>query len=440
MKALKHIKVVAILLAVIMLFSGCSFSLFSTADKLIDPISPTGENASLRNALDIYCKEGYSLKTPLSGDHNTSYVFYDLDMDSEDEVLVFYQPSSAPDRTDVAIIDNVGGNYNVVYNLAGESENVYSVEFANLNGDDFAEIIILWGNASNASRHQLSVYGLKLNEGSLALSKFGKSVTADNYVSVDINNSGVKELLVFTADRSNYARAVLYTLTIGGLRSRSSTKLDGHITSYKQIVSENTDMGFCVFADAVKSNGSQMLTELVIWSDYYDEIIAPYYSYSSGETKNTTRNSMLCSMDVNGDGYIEIPLDAEDISVPAQVEAVDWKQYRNSVLKHVCYSLAAPKDGYQVLIPDEYFSEISVSYNEENSELTVSDKGGKTIFSIMFLPKTVYNENPEKYSDFTEIKSNSVYIYLAECGKDSDIKISIDDLKSMIKCYEGEER
>ena len=34
--------------------------------------------------------------------------------------------------------------------------------------------------------------------------------------------------------------------------------------------------------------------------------------------------------------------------------------------------------------------------------------------------------------------SDSGYIYLAECGNDSDIKITAEDLKSMIKSYEGE--
>ena len=440
MKALKHVKVIASLLAVMMLLSGCSLGFFKAADELIDPISPTGESASLRNALDIYCKDGYSLKTPLNCEYKTSFINYDLDFDNDDEFIVFYQPFSAPDRTDLAIIDNVGGNYNVVFNLEGEGKNVYSVEFVNLNDDDFAELVILWDTDSNPVKHMLSVYKQVNDNGGISFIKSGKSLSASDYISVDINNAGVNELLIFNTESKNSARATLYTLKNVGLRSRSSTKVDGHIDSYKKIISENTDMGFCVFADAVKSDGSQMLTELIIWSDYYDEIIAPYYSYSSGETKNTSRNSQLCSMDVNADGYIEIPIDASGISVPERVEAIDWKQYRNSVLKHVCYTLAVEKDGYQVLIPAEYFNQITVTYSDESSELTVSDKENNLIFSIMFLPKAVYHENPESYSSYTEISSDSVYIYLAECGNDSDIKITLENLKSMIKSYEGEVR
>ena len=56
----------------------------------------------------------------------------------------------------------------------------------------------------------------------------------------------------------------------------------------------------------------------------------------------------------------------------------------------------------------------------------------------MSLLKSNYDESQEEYSKYTEIMSNSGYIYLAVCGNDSDIKISTDDLKTMIKSYEGE--
>ena len=47
--------------------------------------------------------------------------------------------------------------------------------------------------------------------------------------------------------------------------------------------------------------------------------------------------------------------------------------------------------------------------------------------------KSLYDENTEVYSDYTEIMHNSGYIYLAACSNDSEYKISTEDLKSMIK-------
>ena len=437
---MKHIRAILLLLAISVLLGGCSFKLAASADELINPISPTGINADVQNALNSYCKGGYTLKTPLSGDYTTSFIFYDIDLDGEDEAIVFYQQSSDPERTDMAVIDKNGENWSVICNVEGDGADVYSVDFCNLNSDPYAEPVVLWDTITNSSSHLLSAYKQTYDNNTLTISKIEKPITVSDYISVDIDNTGIDELLVFTVSggTSPSAKATLYKLEKEGFKARSSTKLDGHITGYKSIVSENTDKGFCVFADAVKTDETQMLTELIIWSDYYDEIIAPYYSYSTGTTGNTTRKSMLSSMDVNGDGYIELPLDAEDITLPNQVEAINWKQYRNSVLRHVCYTLAVKKDDYQVLIPDNIFTEISVSYNTENSEMIVNDKNGKLVFSIIFLLKSQYNDDPAAYADYTEMMSDSGYIYLAVCGNDSDIKLTTDDLKSMIKSYEGE--
>lgn len=436
---MKHIRAILLLLAICVLLGGCSFKLAASADELIDPISLTGTNADILNALNDYCEGDYILKTPLSGDYTTSFIFYDLDLDNEDEALVFYQQSTDPERTDMAVIDKKGESWSVICNVEGDGADVYSVEFCELNGDPYAEPVVLWDTVANSPTHLLSAYKQTYDGDALTISKI-RSMTVNNYIPVDIDNTGINELMVFTLSGGKFptAKATLYKLEKNGFTARSSTKLDGHITGYKSIISENTDNGFCVFADAVKTDETQMLTELIIWSDYYDEIIAPYYSYTTDATGNTTRKSMISSMDVNGDGYIELPLDAEDIKLPAQVEGIDWKQYRNSVLQHVCYTLAVKKDNYQVLIPDDYFKKITVSYDAQSSEMTVSDKKGKLVFSIIFLPEAQYNDNPTAYTDYTELMSDSGYIYLAVCGNDSDIKITTDELKSTIKSYEGE--
>ena len=66
-----------------LILSGCSFRLFSTAEELIYPVSPSGENANVQKALDTYFKNGYSLKTPISGEYKTSYIFYDIQKDTK---------------------------------------------------------------------------------------------------------------------------------------------------------------------------------------------------------------------------------------------------------------------------------------------------------------------------------------------------------------------
>ncbi len=437
MKILKAFIPVLILALVL---SGCSFRLFSTAEELIYPVSPSGENANVQKALDSYFKNGYSLKTPISGDYKTSYIFYDIDSDSQEEAVAFCEPSSNPGTVSMAVIDKADANWRVICCIEGQGADVYSVDFRDLNGDDIPELIILWDAFNSSASHIMSVYRQIYDNGKFSLSAFGKPVTMNNYIAVDIEKDGFDELLVFTVDSGDSisADAVIYSYKKSTPVALGSTKLDGHISSYKNIACENVNGQIYVYADAVKSNGSQMLTEVIVWSDYYDTIISPFYSYFTGITKDTTRSVKLNSADINGDGRIEIPLDAKKDSLPPQVEAVDWNYYKDAVLLHSCYSLAIEKNNYQIIVPDHYFNEICVSYDADNALLAVSDKNGKNIFKIISVLNSAYTDNKTDYSDYTEIMNNSGYIYLAYSGNDSDIKITLEDLKSMIKSYEGE--
>lgn len=437
---MKFLKAFIPVLILALILSGCSFRLFSTAEELIYPVSPSGENASVQKALDNYFKNGYSLKTPISGDYKTSYIFYDIDADSEEEAVVFCEPSSNPGTVTAAVIDKAGSGWNVVCSIDGNGADVYSVDFRNLNGNGSPEIIILWDTFNSSTSHILSVYRQINEDGAFSLVPLGKPIPMNNYISVDIAKDGFEELLIFTVDSGDSisADAVIYSYKKDKPVALGSTKLDGHISSYKNIIYENFDSNIYVYADAVKSNGSQMLTEVIVWSDYYDTIISPFYSYFTGITKETTRSAKLNSQDVNGDGRIEIPIDADMENLPAHVEAVNWNYYKDSVLVHTCYSLAVQKNNYQVIIPDDYFKDIRVLYDSENCVLTVSDKNEKMVFEIVSVLNSVYNDNKEKYSGYTEIMNDSGYIYLALSGNDSDIKITAEDLKSMIKSYEGE--
>lgn len=437
---MKFLKPFLLVLALALVLSGCSFRLFSTAEELIYPVSPSGENANVQKALDNFFKDGYTLKTPVGGGYKSSYTFYDIDSDKQDEVVVFCEPSSNPGSINMAVIDKTDTAWNVVCNIEGEGSDIYSVDFRDLNGDKSPEMIILWDTFSNASSHVLSVYNQTKEEDKLSLTPLGKSITMNNYIAVDIEGNGLDELIVFTVDSGDSisANAVVYSYKNERPMALGTTKLDGHISSYKNIISENFEGIVRVYADAVKSNGSQMLTEVIVWSDYYDTIISPFYSYSTGITKDTTRSARLNSQDVDQNGKIEIPLDAGKGEMPVQTEAVDWNYYKESMLFHSCYSIAVEKDNYQMIIPDEYFENIAVSYDPQSSKLTISDDKERPIYEVISLLKSYYEENRQLYSDYTEIMSASGYVYLAVTGNDSDIKITSEDLKSMIKSYEGE--
>lgn len=436
---LKWFKIVAVVLLLCAVLSGCSFRLASSVDELISPVSPQGDDANVQNALTSYAKGGYTLKTPSSGEFKTAFSFYDIDGDSFEEAIVFYEPQQSPGKISMAVIDKSGENWSVIYSLENDYSDVYSLAFSDLNGDGSSEFIVLWDIISNSTNHILSVYTQNSAE-SYSLEPLGSDISVNSCLPVDMDLDGTDEMLAFTIETGDSvsASATLYKYSADGRETLGRTRLDGHISYYSEIKAQENDGRVYIYADAVKSSGTQMLTEVIYWSDYYNTIISPFYSYSTGVTSSTSRNSMINCTDIDADGVIEIPVDAEVPDLPSDVYAVEWTKYDSSVLTSACYSLAVIKDEYQIMIPDEYIDEIKVLYSSEESGLTVTDKNDETLFSVFCVLKAHYVENTSAYSQYSLIAESSGYLYFAQTGESGQDDFSADALKSMIRTNEGE--
>jgi hypothetical protein len=423
-------------LLIITLFSGCSFKLASSTDDLISPISPFGENANIKKAMDSFASNGYSLKIPSNGDFVTSYNFHDIDGDGNDEAFAFYEPSDDLGAINMAILKQVDSNWTVVDNINGNAKDIYSLDFCDVTGDGKEEILVCWDAISNSSSHIFSLYSYSLNDNSIKLSHICSDVTVSSYVCLDTDNDSKNEIMMFLAANvdSVSAKAELYSVSDDKYVLLGETKLDSSISSFSNIQIENNNNDIRVYADAIRTDGESSLTELIYWSDTYETIISPFYNYSTGRTKDTTRTMVIDSTDINDDGTIEIPLKYESIKLPSNVNAVDWNIFKSDVLIHSAYTLAVKQDEYQILLDDDIIDNISVSYDKSTREMKVKNKSTKSvIFSIMPVLKAVYSS--ADYSEYDIIWENSGYYYIAKSGDDKDIKITTNQLESMIKSY-----
>lgn len=434
---MKKLKLIIPIMLIALLFGGCSsFRLATSVDELIFPVSPQGNDAAVQNALSAFTNEGYSLKSPSDGKYTSSYIFFDIDNDEEEEAIVFYEAAKNLGLINMAVIDKLGGknDWQVVYNLTSENTEIYSVDFADLTGDGVPEFIVLWDVIKNSSSHLLSVYRQSGTAGAdYSLSEIGNSLTINYYIAVDLKSRGINDILAFAIDSGDSvsASATLYSYE-DGRKPLGKTKLDGHISSYRNIISAENDGKTVVFADAVKSNGTQMLTEIIMWSDYYNSVVSPFYSYDTGATRKTTRSAMISSCDINEDGIIEVPLDTEYEVDGGKAYAVDWCRYEGSSLIHSCFSVAVEKNNYQIVIPAAMLENCTVSFSEDENKLTVTDDGGNPVFEIITLAKTDTDE-----SEITdEIMSNAGYSYVGVIGNSADYNITLDDLKAMIKALD----
>ena len=436
---MKWIKIIAVIVLVSLVLSGCSFRLASSVDELISPVSPQGDDADVQNALSSFVSGGYSLKTPSAGDFTTAYSFFDVDGDSVEEAVVFYETEKTPGKCSMAVIDKVNGSWTVVYNINSEYSDVYSLSFSDLTGDGINEFIVLWDVISNSVNHVLYVYSQNIKD-KYSLTQLGSELTVNNCITVDMDLDTVNEMLAFTIESGDSvsSTATLYEYSESGRETLGRTKLDGHISYYSDIQYNVADDRVYIYADAVKSDGTQMLTEVIYWSDYYDTIISPFYSYSNGTTSLTVRSSMINCADVDDDGIIEIPTDLSMQEIPSDVMAVKWNKYNDSVLVTSSYSLVVQKDEYQLIIPDEYIDNIKVLYSPESSLLTVTDSNDNSLFSVMCVLKAHYNPSSSVFKGYSQIDESSGYVYLTRVDESGNTDFSVQSVKSMIRTDKGE--
>lgn len=438
MPKFKGFKVIVMLCLVAFLFCGCNnFRLSSSIDDLISPISPSGDNAGVQSAVDEYCKGGYSIKIPATGKYTTSFILKDIDGDKISEAVAFYEPSNKIGTISMAVIKKSGDKWSVVSNIEGTATDVNCVDFFDFNNDGKMEIIVCWSVVSKLTGTSINVYSQNENNGAYSLQAVSKAITGSDFICVDVNDDGVKDLLVFaTGTSSENPRAELYSFETGKRELIGETRLDSTITSYESIKYAKTDEGTSVYADALCGDGSSMVTEFIYWSDYYNSIISPFYSYSTGRTKSTVRSSLTTCRDIDGDGVIEIPKDASNKKQASEITTQNWVSYGNTVLSHKCYSLACKRDGYILVVGDDDFSKIKASYDSEKRKLELTNKNNnKKAIEIITLINSSYSENDPKYEDYSLVMKNSGFVYLAKVDSSSGIDINIKKLRDMIKVY-----
>ena len=431
----KLVKATALILLICFLFSGCSFRISSSIDELISPISPFGDNADIKKALDDYATAGYSLKTPAHGNYISSYNFFDFNADKTDEAVAFYEPADNLGTISMAVIQKLGDKWTVTDNISGDGKDIYSVDFDDITGDGKNELLICWDLIRNSTNHELSIYSVSFDDSGTKLNKLGNSISINNYIIADLIPGDASELLLFEllSGNSSSAKAELYSVNESSMVLLSDTRLDSHITSYEEIKLENAENDLRVYADALGSDGSSMLTEVIYWSTTYNSIVSPFYDYSTGQTSDTRRLSMINSSDINNDSLIEIPTDCDLVSdIPEEISAVDWLIYKNTTLIHSAYSLLVRSDGYNIVIPAFLINGARVLYNSDRSEMTLVNKNtNKTVFSVIPVLKATFNEGD--YPGYVTVLQDSGYIYLAKQGDDEELQFTAQDISENIK-------
>ena len=360
------------ILAVALLFlSGCSYTQ-TGIDALLRPPLLSDQQEEIYRAITASAGENIRLIYPRTGGYTSAFLIENIDSEPTEEAIVFYQQttgSSASMR--INVLDQRNGGWYSLYDIAGApgATEIEKVDFMTIEGQRYVAVGF---NLTGSRDKMCTLYAY--NEGRLTeKQRWG----CTNYVVFDLNDDGADEILTITTRRdaagirSSVADLRRMTNT-GGSQTISSVELDPGVSEYIYITPGRLSDGrSALYLDGVR--GSSVYTTEILACEGQRMVNLIYNSTGDNLIDQTSRPSGMPSVDLTGEGIVEIPL---RVSAPGyesdthqQEYFTRWYVYEEGQLRQARTTYAAYSLGYLFTIPDSWLDKVTVAFDANTSEL-----------------------------------------------------------------------
>lgn len=441
------IKILALLLCVVCLLSGCSFAGVDP-QSLMSPPRPTGEKEKIYEVLEQEAGWNYKLKYPRRGQFRSAIIMDNNGPAAQDEAVVLYQ--SGEDNSagiTVLFIGYVDGEWQNIGSFTNPATQVDQVQFGDVNGDGVREVIIGWGGTTNGS-NEICVYAAQDGK----VTEMPLERTYSEFVVTDMDGDGYEE--IFTASVTSLdrpANAGLYRARSGALETLSTADLDIEVTQYLSVTAGliNQDQ-YAIVLDGVKSAGtvSAYVTEILYWNQDTHKLEAPFYDPNTGTANYMRRYTSVVSRDINGDKLLEIPIVTAlpGYTYPAPDETcylTNWYRYQNAddTLERVMSTVINSRENYWFMIPDMWRDKVTVKTDFEARSMTfyewipAEDNGqegavGAALLKLQVFTVEEWNTGTDREA-FTELQRKDNLVYAASIPQpDHVLSLLIQDIEN----------
>ncbi len=438
--------VTAVVLAVILILLA---SAFKPINSLMKPPKVDGENLNIQLAFEESVGDKYLLKQPISGNYRSAYTFIDLDSDNDDEVIVFYSRSDALDIVRMNVLDKDGDKWQSIADFESLHNQIQEIEFSDLNGDKFKEIIVGWTPYSGDYSKLMSVYEFSKNGDGFSITPlFDNSYS--QFMILDIDCNDVSDILCIKHNATlNTAEYNVSFLTYGknGIEEQGGIVLDRSISSITSIAYDYDDITHSrrIYVDGYKID-SGMATDCVAWSDN-DKAFVRYGDGLVSLSAISSRSSVVSCADIDSDGIIEVPteeiLPASNVITAERTENIEqslirWIKLTNSGKPEtVQHRLINSVAGYSLVFDESWLGKVTVENDQSSGVVTfceLNNIGGQFVKGApLFSLKTVSEETSVTYfSTYYDYLANNKgqYYYCRIFGKGEDFGITYKKIKN----------
>lgn len=343
----------ALLLSVILMTAACSDD---SAEDLYALPKGAEEYVYLEREINMLLSKGAEYSPPLSGSYRQSVQLEDLDGDGESEAIVFLSATAEERPLRMYIFKNDGEKVYQAALVDGDGTSFDSVNYMDLNGDGFSEIIV--GRQVTSSAKMLTIYSTKNFEMSVLLST--------DYMEYSLcslsDHSGTDIFVIKDAEGTDQAKeANLFFFNDEGNIIETKAALSRGIESISRLRTTNLSDGSRAVVVEGRIRGGTIFTDVFTMDG--GKIRNITVSPKSGVSDDTLRTYESYCTDINGDGIMEIP---SPVQMPVQNGGgeywlLKWYAYdsggRRTLMK-TTYSNTT--DGWMLTVPDEWESKITV--------------------------------------------------------------------------------
>lgn len=444
----------------------CSCTGFNPlTENLMRPPKLDAEQKAIEDALmKSVISTNIVFKYPQTGGYRSSFVFYNVDEDEEDEVLVFYGAPELSDYARMALLDQRDGEWYSIADIAGPARDVEFVSFADLTDNSASDIVIGWRSADQ-NESELSVYSCQNNKLETLLQKKG---SYEAHLIGDFDRDGLQDIVLLTNNsQSTLESAWISLVTFNGisLSTTSSVPLSENIKSFAGVSSGKislSGLNVGIFVDELLS-GQELVTEVFTVKDdeltpiaacqradvadaLPEPVIALYegtrrinIATGSGETP-----APVCD-DINSDGVIEIPgarlfPGYDEMDEAERLYLTEYRRISGTELVRVTAAAVNRSGGYLVEFPTAWIDNVTVINQIENGEWRFVEYGdslddvSRELARIRVVSQTAYQDKfLENYTKFDPPRGVFSYYGYVPKAASSQLSITIGELERMFR-------
>ncbi len=396
------VRLLATIVAICLLLSGCNIIGLDVENQLIPPQNDKEQNAMQTALYDYLQSYNFTLVYPTSGAYQAPFIVLNQ-IKQQTEVLasqtengtvtpssdslsdwgiVFYRWNMNNAKTKIHLLrKNEEGVWETVADVEGYSENVAEVNFADLNGDGFPELLVGW-NMYNTTDKRMAVYRIDRKLSTVAFEKAYTELRC-----ADMTDDGAEDILLFNISSGEpEVTAHLYSYVKNQMQYRGETFLDSGIKQVgASIVATLSPTVNGIFVDCQK-DADTTVTELIFWNS--SSLESPLSDELSDLNIVTARENGLSCKDLDGDGVVEWPVSNrlsgyETASLKDVIWQTDWMAYdfRSSQIERKFSSIVNLMDSYMLRLRDEWSDDaVEIAYDKKTHILSIEEKNAESAF------------------------------------------------------------